>query len=137
MSKTKFMVIRLKELIKTAVFAIIGAAIIIALIILIVPNNSNKKYKSGTYTTNITLGNETASVSLTFDKDTITDVSFIPITSTMAVFYPTVQTTADDICAQILSTQSTSSINVNSEYTLAGELIIAAADACIERATID
>ena len=41
MSRTRFMVIRLKELIKTAVFAVIGAAIIIAVIVMIVPKDDD------------------------------------------------------------------------------------------------
>ena len=137
MSKTRFMVIRLKELIKTAVFAVIGAAIIIALIITLVPDSSNDKYKSGTYTTNIVIGDETASVSLTFDKKSITDVTFIPTSGTLAVFYPSAQTTADEICAKILSEQSTDNISTSSGSLTVSELIISAADACIERARID
>ncbi len=134
MSKTKFMVIKLKELVKTAVFAIIGAAIIIALIIMLVPKNADAKYKSGTYTTNVSLGDETAAVSLTFSENEITDVNFIPTSNTLEVFYPLAQTTADEICAQILSEQTTQGIDLASEYSVTGELIIGAADACIERA---
>ena len=126
------MVIRLKELIKTAVFAVIGAAVIIALIIILVPGD--KKYKSGTYTTNVSIGNESAAVSLTFSDDEITDVSFIPTSSTLNVFYPLAQTTADEICAQILSSQSTSGIELASDTAVTGELILGAADDCIERA---
>ena len=134
MSKTKFMVIKLKELVKTAVFAIIGAAIIIALIIMLVPKNADAKYKSGTYTTNVSLGDETAAVSLTFSENEITDVNFIPTSNTLEVFYPLAQTTADEICAQILSEQTTQGIDLASEYSVTGELILGAADACIERA---
>ena len=134
MSKTKFMVIKLKELVKTAVFAIIGAAIIIALIIMLVPKNADAKYKSGTYTTNVSLENETAAVSLTFSENEITNVNFIPTSNTLEVFYPLAQTTADEICAQILSEQTTQGIDLASEYSVTGELIIGAADACIERA---
>ena len=134
MGKTKFMVIKLKELIKTAVFAIIGAAIIIALIIMLVPHSSSAQYKSGTYTTNISIGEESAAVSLTFSENEITDVSFIPTTDTLSVFYPLMQTTGEEICAQILSDQSTDNISAASDSTYAAELIIGAADSCIERA---
>ena len=134
MSKTKFMVIKLKELVKTVIFAVIGAAIIIALIIMLVPQGSDAQYKSGTYTTNISMGDETAAVSLTFSEDKITDVTFIPTSSTLTVFYPLAQSTADEICAQILSEQSTDNIELASDYTVTGELILGAADACIERA---
>lgn len=134
MGKTKFMVIKLKELIKTAVFAIIGAAIIIALIIMLVPHSSSAQYKSGTYTTNISIGEESAAVSLTFSENEITDVSFIPTTDTLSVFYPLMQTTGEEICAQILNEQSTDNISTASDSTYAAELIIGAADSCIERA---
>ena len=70
MSKTKFMVIKLKELIKTIIF-IIGAAIIIALIIVLIPKSADAQYKSGTYTTNVSMGDETASLSLTFSENKI------------------------------------------------------------------
>ena len=135
MSKTKFMVIKLKELIKTALFAIIGAAIIIALIIILVPESADAKYKSGTYTTNISLGDETAAVSLTFSEDKITDVTFIPTTSTLTVFYPLAQTTADYICSQIMDLQTTEGINTVSDSSVASQIIINAADSCIERAS--
>ena len=134
MSKTKFMVIKLKELIKTIIFAIIGAAIIIALIIVLIPKSADAQYKSGTYTTNVSMGDETASLSLTFSENKITNIDFIPTSSTLEVFYPLVQTTADEICAQILSSQTTDNINLDSEHAAAGEIILGAADACNERA---
>ena len=50
MGRTRFMVIKLKELIKTVLFAVIGAVIIIMLIILLVPDKSDSRYNAGTYT---------------------------------------------------------------------------------------
>lgn len=134
MSKTRFMVIKLKELIKTAIFAIIGAAIIIALIIMIVPGSSDAKYKSGTYTSNISIGEETASVSLTFSENEITDMAFIPTSESFALFYPLAQTTADEIEAQIMSSQSTDNIQLSYDSQITGEIIVNGAKACIERA---
>ncbi|MEA4972965.1 hypothetical protein SDC9_173957 [bioreactor metagenome] len=135
MGKTKFMVIKLKELIKTVLFAVIGAIIIIMLIIILVPKSADAKYKSGTYTTNITMGDQTAAVSLTFSETKIKDATFIPTSDTLSVFYPLAQTTADEICAQIVDGQSTDGIAPASDYAVTGELIIAAANSCIERAS--
>ena len=56
MGRTRFMVIKLKELIKTVLFAVIGAVIIIMLIILLVPDKSDSRYNAGTYTTNVEIG---------------------------------------------------------------------------------
>ena len=134
MSKTRFMVIKLKELIKTAIFAIIGAAIIIALIIMIVPKSSDAKYKSGTYTSNISIGDETAAITLTFSDNEITDMAFVPTSDTFELFYPLAQTTADEIKAQIMSNQSTDNIELSYDSQMTGEIILNGANACIERA---
>ena len=127
MSKTRFMVIKLKELIKTAIFAVIGAAIIFALIVMIVPKSSDAKYKSGTYTSSVSIGDETAAVSLTFSENEITDMAFVPTSDTFTVLYPLAQTTADEIKAQIMSSQST-------DTQVTGEIILNGAASCIERA---
>ncbi len=134
MSKTRFMVIKLKELIKTAVFAVLGAAIIIALIITIVPKSSDAKYKSGTYTSNISIGEETASVSLTFNENEITDMAFVPTSDSFELFYPLAQTIADEIKAQIMSSQSTDNIQLSYDTQVTGEIILNGAASCIERA---
>ena len=134
MGKTRFMVIKLKELIKTVIFAILGAAIIITLIMFLMPGRADEKYNSGTYTTNITMGSESAALSLTFSKTEITDISFIPASDTLAVFYPLAQDAANGICQQILDNQSTQNIKLSSDYQFTGELIVNAADACISRA---
>lgn len=134
MSKTRFMVIKLKELIKTAIFAIIGAAIIIALIIMIVPKSSDAKYKSGTYTSNISIGDETAAITLTFSDNEITDMAFVPTSDTFELFYPLAQTTADEIKAQIMSNQSTDNIELSYDSQMTGEIILNGANACIQRA---
>ncbi len=134
MSKTRFMVIKLKELIKTAIFAIIGAAIIIALIIMIVPKSSDAKYKSGTYTSNISIGDETAAITLTFSDNEITDMAFVPTSDTFELFYPLAQTTAEEIKAQIMSNQSTDNIELSYDSQMTGEIILNGANACIQRA---
>ena len=69
MGRTRFMVIKLKELIKTVLFAVIGAVIIIMLIILLVPDKSDSRYNAGTYTTNVEIGEKTAAVTMTFTKN--------------------------------------------------------------------
>lgn len=134
MGRTRFMVIKLKELIKTVLFAVIGAIIIIMLIILLVPDKSDSRYNAGTYTTNVEIGEKTAAVTMTFTKNKITDVSFVPDDDMLAVFYPLAETAADSVCKQILENQSTENIALSDEYAVTGQLVADAAEACINRA---
>lgn len=107
MGGTKFMVIRFKELIKTAVFAILGAVIIIALIYFFLPHDSGEQvYKSGTYTSEVTLGNETVLVETTVDSDSIKSVRVIEQSETVPVFYPLLQATAEQLEDKIIESQS-------------------------------
>lgn len=107
MGGTKFMVIRFKELIKTAVFAVLGAVIIIALIYFFLPHDSGEQvYKSGTYTSEITLGNETVLVETTVDSDSIKSVRVIEQGETVPVFYPLLQATAEQLEDKIIASQS-------------------------------
>lgn len=134
MGRTRFMVIKLKELIKTVLFAVIGAVIIIMLIILLVPDKSDSRYNAGTYTTNVEIGEKTAAVTMTFTKNKITDVSFVPDDDMLAVFYPLAETAADSVCKQILENQSAENIALSDEYAVTGQLVADAVEACINRA---
>lgn len=134
MSRTRFMVIRLKELIKTAVFAVIGAAIIIAVIVMIVPKDDDGEYKSGTYTSAVSIGSQSAAVTLTFSENEITDMDFVPDSESFSALYPLALTAADEIRAQIIENQSTDNIELSFDGSAAGEIIIDGANSCIARA---
>ena len=89
MGSTKFMVVKAKELIKTAVFAVLGVIILVGLIAFFL--NMGKEdgaYRDGTYYGEMQLGGETAEVAVTIAEGRIADVSMEETTEAVAVFYP-------------------------------------------------
>ena len=77
MAKTKIVVIQMKELIYTAIFAGLGILLIVLLIIMFLPDKSNKEktgstkqiYTPGVYTSQIKLGDTTLNLEVAVDAD--------------------------------------------------------------------
>ena len=88
-SKTKIVVLRMKEIIYTAIFA--GLAILLITLCFIMFRHGDENtsetdaakaqqtaYVPGVYSTSLTLGNEQVNVEVTVDKDQIRAVTLVP-----------------------------------------------------------
>lgn len=135
MSGTKFMVIKFKELLKTAVFAVLGVIIIIALIYFLVPRGGDKStsYVPGIYTSEIYLDNELINVEVTVNDSKIKSVDLVHTTETLPVFYPLFESTAETIGKSIVKNQSLD-VDIPSEAAVTGKLIIDAVGECLAKA---
>lgn len=136
MNGTKFIVIKFRELVKTAVFAILGVIIIIGLIYFFLPKGEKTAlYNPGTYYAQFALNGELAEVEIVVDKDSIKSVSLTQMPETISVFYPLVETTAEEIGDQIVRQQSTA-IDVSSQNTYTVQLILTAVEKGLAEASI-
>lgn len=133
MGKAKFVVVKSKEVIKTAIFALLGVLMIIALIYLLVPKGQSSAYESGTYTSAIDLGGESVNVEVSVDSNEIKSVSLVYTSETVPVFFPLFDTVAEEIEKAVIDEQS---VNVKlpdgAEYT--GSVILGAVEECLEQA---
>ena len=78
MGSTKFVVVKAKELVKTAVFAILGVIIIVGLITFFLHMGDKENtglYRDGTYYGEMNLGGEAAEVSVKIKNGKIKEVS--------------------------------------------------------------
>lgn len=124
MNGTRFMVIKLKELIKTAIFAVLGVIIIIGLIYFFLPkNNSTAKYEPGTYTSEVALNGGTAFIEITVDSDEIKSISLKETSETLPVFYPLLAETAEELGSEIVKNQSLD-VAISSETAYTSEMLL-------------
>ena len=76
MGRTRFMVVKAKELIKTAVFAVLGVIILVGLIAFFLNMGKHDgAYRDGTYYEEMQLGEETAEIAVTIAEGGIAEVS--------------------------------------------------------------
>lgn len=135
MSGTKFVVVKLKELIKTAVFAVLGVVILVGLIwfFLSLGNRDAGTYRDGVYNSRVTLGGETATVSVTVAEGMITDVALTDLPETTQVFYPLVQSAAEEVAREVVKNQSLS-VQVSEQNTYSAQAILEAVAQSLEQA---
>ena len=136
MNGTRFMVIKFRELVKTAIFAILGVIIIIGLIYFFLPKaQRNALYEPGTYTAEVNLNGQTAQIEVTVDKTKIKSVALTEIDETIPVFYPLAQSTAEELAKEIVKNQSLD-VQVSQANTFTAELILDAVGRGLEEAKL-
>lgn len=138
MGGTKIIVLKLKEIIKTALIVIAGIILILLLIKFFLPKDKDNagesvRYMPGTYTAEIYLSKGSADVEVTVSEDKITKVVLKNIDESQEVFYPLLKPTMEIIASEILETQSLT-VDIPSENTVTGQVLVGAIEEALEKA---
>lgn len=106
---SRFMVLKLKDIVKTAVVAVLGVVLVILAINTVLGKGGEEKcmYKPGTYSSEINLSTGSLTVEVEVGKNKIKSVSVTDTTETIPVFYPLFEITAESMEEEILSAQNT------------------------------
>lgn len=128
-SKTRIVVLHMKEIIYTAIFAVLAIVLILLLIFMFLPkvrgsHNKTAKYNPGVYTSDLTVGDTTLSLEVTVSETEITSIHFSNLNETVSAMYPLLQPAIEEIADQIVANQSLDDIQYTEEthYTKTAEL---------------
>lgn len=151
---TKIVVVKLKEVGKTSVLAILGIIVLCCIIYLFMPNISTAKpdlnnqstsiinnqtpenlFKAGTYSSEIVLHSNPVSIKVTVSENKILEVSMINLAETQEVFYPLFGRSIDEIASKIIEHQSTD-ILYTSDSPYTDEIILEAVENALKNARI-
>lgn len=124
-SKPKIIVLHMKEIVYTIIFALFILLLIFLLIFMFSNKNKNdedvsmSKYIPGIYTSSITVNGTPMNLQVTVDKDYITSIDLIHTDDSVSTMYPLLQTSVDDISKQVVVSQSLENISCpdDSKYT--------------------
>lgn len=130
-SKTKIVVLHVKELIYTGIFAVLGILFIVLLIIMFLPREEKKEtmstvtqtttnsYVPGVYTTSLILNDNVVEIEVTVDEKNINSIRLINLDEAVATMYPLIQPSFEDLADQIITSQSLENITYpdESKYT--------------------
>ncbi len=129
---SKIFVVKLKDIIKTAVFALLGILIIAAAAAFFSGSNDSA-YNEGTYNSQIILYGNPVELSVTVSKNEIESISLEQLNETQEVFYPTFSNCIDEISQQVVELQSTN-IELDKDYEVTGSILLDAIDNALEQA---
>ncbi len=138
-SRTKIVVLHMKEIIYTAVFATLAVLLIILLLFMFLPKNKEirsdeEQYMPGVYTSTVTLNNTALEVEVTVDESHINSIRFSNLDETVATMFPLIQPAIEDIAEQVYEQQSLENIQYSEENPYTSQVIINAIEEALKKA---
>ena len=136
MGSTKFVVVQARELIKTAVFAVLGVIIIVGLITFFLHMGDEENtgmYRDGTYYGEMEVGGEITEIAVEIKDGQIADISMEEPAEAVTVFYPLLETAAEEVGQAVVATQSLT-VEVEPENAHSAQLILDTVAECLEKA---
>lgn len=141
-SKTKIVVLHMKEIIYTCIFAALGIVLVILLAIMFRPDkdtelsSEKKQYTPGVYTSALTLNNTDLEVEVTVDETQIKSIRFANLNETVTAMFPLIQPAIEDIADQICSSQSLDHISLSETTPYTSQIILDAIKKAVEKAAV-
>ena len=142
-SRTKIVVLHMKEIIYTAIFAALGILLVILLFIMFRPEkdtagaDTGKQYTPGIYTSSLTLNNTNLEVEVSVDETHINSIRFSNLDETVTTMYPLIQPAIEDIAEQIYETQSLDEVTLSDDTPYTSQIILDAIRDAVEKAAVE
>lgn len=154
-AKTKIVVLRMKELIYTGIFAVLGIVLVVMLVMMFtskgddasvqdtptetsatdsITTSSDALYIPGIYTTELVLGGESVDVEVIVDKDSITSIRMVNLNEAVTTMYPLLQPTLESICSQVYETQSLEDITYTADNKYTSLVLLEAIKSSLDKA---
>ncbi len=141
MAKTKIVVIQLKEIIYTVIFAALGILLILLLIFMFrggknkdVASSDTVSYTAGKYTSTITLNNTDYNLEVVVDKDHINKVTLKNIDESISTMFPLVEPSLEEINLQLSKDVPLDELKIDEDKQHTEQLLIGAIKTALEDA---
>jgi hypothetical protein len=140
MAKTKIVVIQLKEIIYTVIFAALGILLILLLIFMFrdkgdeVATTETDLYKAGKYSSSITLNDMSFNLVVVVDKNHINSVTIENIDESVTTMYPLVEPSLETIAMQLYNDVPIEEVEVSEDSKYTQQLLIEAIKVALDKA---
>ena len=142
-SKTKIVVLHMKEVIYTAIFLVL--LIILGILVFFmfgsgkssqVSSMGTSRYTPGIYRSSLSLNNNTFDVEVTVDADRISSIHLTNLSETTAAMFPLIDPALDSLASQIYSSQSLENLDYPSDQKYTSAMLIEAIRKAVEKAEV-
>lgn len=161
-AKTKIVVLHMKELIYTGIFAALGILFIVLLVIMFLPDDkqtddtgnipptvsdgnlsgdisasSESLYIPGIYTTELMLGGNSIDVEVIVSQEAISSIRLVDLSESVTTMYPLLEPTLESICTQVYENQSLENIEYGAESKYTSLVLLEAIRTALDKASTD
>ncbi len=140
-SKTKIVVLRMKEIIYTAIFLGLGILLVLLLFIMFRPKKDTPAsseqvlYIPGVYSSTLRLGSQEINVEVAVDTDRINSIVMVPLTDSVETMFPLVSPSFSNLTSQICGTQSLENLTYPDEMRYTSQVLIRAIQTALNKAS--
>lgn len=140
-ARTKIVVLHMKELIYTLIFAGLGIFLILLLVFMFLPgrkgdSRETMRYTAGVYTSTVQIQDQAVDVEVVVDQEKIQSVSLRNLDETVSAMYPLMEPAVENIAQQIVEKQSTENISYDSENQYTSMVLLNAVNEALQKAQI-
>ncbi len=141
-SKTKIVVLHMKEIIYTTIFVVLGILLLILLAFMFsskkgTPTSGEPTYVPGVYTSTVTLNSMDLELEVSVDSSHINAIRFSNLDESVTTMYPLIQPAIESIADQVCETQSLENIKYSEDSPYTSQIIMNAIDAALKKAVKD
>ena len=139
-AKTQIIVLHMKEVIYTFVFAGLSILLIFLFLYMFLPskneadNTESATYTAGVYTSSILFKNSAIDVQVAVDANRINSISLVNLDESVTAMYPLVEPALEELTEQILKKQSTEGISYSTDNQYTSLMLLDAINAALEKA---
>ena len=146
-SKTRIVVLHMKEVIYTAIFLLLGLLMIVLLLIMFGPSKDKEtaasvqttsaltgQYLPGVYSTAIELNDNTFDVQVTVDSNHINSIELVNLSESTAAMYPLMA--LEELASQIYEKQSLEDITYEDDNKYTSMLLLEAIKSALAKASV-
>ena len=146
MSRTKIVILQMKEIIYTAIFAGLGILLLVILFFMFWPDGKGEKaehtenetpaiYDAGVYNSEIAIGDSMINLQVTLDKDHVKSVEMTNLDDTVSAMYPLMQPSVESISNQLAAGVSIDEVVLSDDGQYTEKMILSEVDKVLDEHT--
>lgn len=140
-SKTKIIVLHMKEVVYTGIFLLLSIILGIVLFFMFGPgtkkdsvSNVQSRYRSGIYTSSIELNSNSFDLEVTVDSDKIRSIRLVNLSESTSAMFPLMEPALESLSSQIYSSQSLENIQYPEDQKYTSMVLLNAITEALKKA---
>lgn len=140
-SKTKIIVLHMKEVVYTGIFLLLAIILGIVLFFMFGPgakkdsvSNVQSRYRSGIYTSSIELNSNSFDLEVTVDSDKIRSIRLVNLSESTSAMFPLMEPALESLSSQIYSSQSLENIQYPEDQKYTSMVLLNAITEALKKA---
>lgn len=142
MSKTRIVVLQMKEIIYTGIFVALGVFLVLLLVLMFHPeqekapetSQAEAVYRAGVYTTEIALGQTILNLEAYIDETHIKGARLVNLSEEMETMYPLLSPSLEDISSQLANGVAIENVVLSDENQYTQTLLLSALQELLKKA---